>query len=941
MNNIQNYQITKPVRVNNFSMANKPAAFTAQNPSVDSEKQLPAVSPDYNVRTPIGYSYVGDIKLNDDLTAKQYKLANGQNVIILPKEGPTVVKTYVNTGSFNEPDNLRGISHYIEHNLFNGSDDLGDKVFFDEVNKMGANTNASTSFSVTDYYIQSNLLEDTDLENKIKLHAGMLQSPKFLLEKLEKEKKIVNSEINMYMSEDENLGFTQTIKNLFHIKSSSLDLVAGNTDNIDALTRDDVVNYFKSNYYPANMTTVITGEIKPEDTMALISKYFTAKNTPVNQRHFEKMTPIEQPVRQDIISPKSEGGASVFLAFAGPENNNTKDKIYLNAVSQLAAGLENSRTSNIEREYGIGINFAPERLSSRPNDRTMLMVESNITDSKVELLLKDLYSAIDSLSKNPPTDDELLAIKNQLKKRYNASMESSRALNHSLGTVFLNGNTEYFEKFNEIVDNMTAQDIVNTAKKYLDLNKVALTVVHPHKATKESIENDHKLISGITFTGLNKKTPVDLDKISKYRLDNNFEVVFNDVNTDNIQYEFILEEKDWTPKKAAISNVLSSMLRNSGTKNKSIEEVSKQSDILALNSDIFASQYGISLGADFPKESLKDSLKLLNEKVLQPDLSEENFEQAVKRLKDSYSNAEISVYDKFNKAVYEGTPYVFSPKDKLKSLEGLTLAEVKTFYDEIFVKGQGKVIVSAPFSKNPELKQQIFNSVGEFEKVQPSDVSLQKIYKPIEKAQVHTDVNLKNQAKIIEGFKFKHNGNLKDNTCIELLNEILGGSSSSRLFADLRETRHLAYSVSSNCNFDGDIGVMSLRIGTTTENLETGEKTFDNIKKSIDGFNENINRISTEKVSQEELDNAKKAMKTSLLDILETSYGKTIEAASANNTPYGFSYMNKQLEMIDKITPDDILNTAKYIFSAKPVYSLTATQASLDANKEYLEALTK
>ena len=48
-----------------------------------------------------------------------------------------------------------------------------------------------TSFSVTDYYIQSNLLEDTDLENKIELHAGIkLQSPKFLLDKLEKKRKL-------------------------------------------------------------------------------------------------------------------------------------------------------------------------------------------------------------------------------------------------------------------------------------------------------------------------------------------------------------------------------------------------------------------------------------------------------------------------------------------------------------------------------------------------------------------------------------------------------------------------------------------------------------------------------------------------------------------------------------------------------------------------------
>ena len=66
----------------------------------------------------------------------------------------------------------------------------------------------------------------------------------------------------MCLSEDENLGFTQTIKNLFNIKSSSLDLVAGSTDNIDSFnSKDDVVNYFNNNYYPSNMTTVITGEV--------------------------------------------------------------------------------------------------------------------------------------------------------------------------------------------------------------------------------------------------------------------------------------------------------------------------------------------------------------------------------------------------------------------------------------------------------------------------------------------------------------------------------------------------------------------------------------------------------------------------------------------------------------------------------------------------------
>ena len=68
--------------------------------------------------------------------------------------------------------------------------------------------------------------------NKMDRAFHLTCSKFFSVQKLEKEKKIVNSEINMCVSENENLGFTQTVKNLFNIKSSSSDLVAGTTDNM-------------------------------------------------------------------------------------------------------------------------------------------------------------------------------------------------------------------------------------------------------------------------------------------------------------------------------------------------------------------------------------------------------------------------------------------------------------------------------------------------------------------------------------------------------------------------------------------------------------------------------------------------------------------------------------------------------------------------------------
>ena len=197
----------------------------------------------------------------------------------------------------------------------------------------------------------------------------------------------------------------------------------------------------------------------------------------------------------------------------------------------------------------------------------------------------------------------------------------------------------------------------------------------------------------------------------------------------------------------------------------------------------------------------------------------------------------------------------------------------------------------------------------------------------------------KNQAEIIQGFKFKRNGNIKDNVCTALLNEILGGSPSSRLFSDLREKRHLAYSVRSNYDVHGDMGVIYLKIGTTTENKETGEKTFDNLQKSIKGFQENIDKIKTEKVSEEELEAAKKQLKTAILESVEMNKNKNNRISKNINTPYSIEYTNKYYDCIDSISPDDILNTAQNIFNSKTIYSLTATKETLDANKEFLESL--
>ena len=85
-------------------------------------KDLGALTPDFSVKTPQTYRELGVLKFENGLEVHSYKLANGHKISIIPMEGsPVTVKNYVTVGSMNETDDIKGISHFLEHMAFNGT----------------------------------------------------------------------------------------------------------------------------------------------------------------------------------------------------------------------------------------------------------------------------------------------------------------------------------------------------------------------------------------------------------------------------------------------------------------------------------------------------------------------------------------------------------------------------------------------------------------------------------------------------------------------------------------------------------------------------------------------------------------------------------------------------------------------------------------------------
>jgi predicted Zn-dependent peptidase len=213
---------------------------------------------------------------------------------------------------------------------------------------------------------------------------------------------------------------------------------------------------------------------------------------------------------------------------------------------------------------------------------------------------------------------------------------------------------------------------------------------------------------------------------------------------------------------------------------------------------------------------------------------------------------------------------------------------------------------------------------------QPFQKKIFNNYQELKENVVVKKVEPKNQADIVKAFKFKTNYNPKDQLTFKLLNTILGESSSSRLFSDLRETQKLAYHVSSDLAYFGNTGVISLGIQTTTDDKMANVQSFENVNKSLAGFDKHIEKLKNELVTDEELKAAKLKIKTRMMNSLESSASKTNILNSSKHSIQGINQINENMKLIDTITAEDIQNAAKYIFSTPSVTSILASEDTIN-----------
>ena len=210
------------------------------------------------------------VKINFDI--KKHKLENGLEVITIKKDTQiSSINIGVKVGALNESLNEKGISHYIEHMLFKGTEKRTFQKLNDDLEALGGEYNAYTDFSQTVYSISC--LED-ELKSAIEILSDMLICSKFPEEEIEKERGVILAEIRSSKDSVEDFSFKKINEVAFKNSSLRYD-VAGLDENVKRFNKKELYDYYKKYYIPNNSLITMVSSLSHEEAFEEISKRFS------------------------------------------------------------------------------------------------------------------------------------------------------------------------------------------------------------------------------------------------------------------------------------------------------------------------------------------------------------------------------------------------------------------------------------------------------------------------------------------------------------------------------------------------------------------------------------------------------------------------------------------------------------------------------------------
>jgi len=232
-------------------------------------------------------------------------LDNGLEIIVWPDHDiPNVALYYfVRAGGRNEYPGITGLSHFFEHMMFNGTEDLEPGEFDRIMEAAGGQNNAYTSNDVTVY---QDWFPRSALEVVFELESERLQNLAFVPEAVESERGVIISERRSSVDNNNLSKLLEQVRATAYVAHPYQFPIIGWPSDIASWTKEDLESFYRTYYAPNNITMVVAGDVTPAEILDLAEEYFEdipAQDPPADIRTIE---PEQQGERRVVIETDAQ-----------------------------------------------------------------------------------------------------------------------------------------------------------------------------------------------------------------------------------------------------------------------------------------------------------------------------------------------------------------------------------------------------------------------------------------------------------------------------------------------------------------------------------------------------------------------------------------------------------------------------------------------------------
>ncbi len=391
----------------------------------------------------------------------QCKLKNGLTIIgeRLPHFRSISVGVWIAAGSQYETREENGLSHFLEHMLFKGTQKRTARQIAEVMDAVGGQLNAFTAKECTCFYAK---VIDEHTELALDVLSDIVLHSTFDEKEIEKEKGVVLEEIAMVEDEPEDLAGELIMRAQFGDQPLAWPIL-GPAENIRAFTRDAIVGYHRRMYRPECSVLAVAGNYDWDKLVEMAERFFG------DWEAGDGTCPecVTESVPAELIR-REKDIEQLHICLSYPGYKMGTREVYLTSIfSSILGGAMSSRLFQRIREES-GMAYSVYSYPAFYTSAGSLTIYAGTSEAHAPAVIEQIREELDDLLKNGITEEEFLMTREQIKGNHVLGMESASSRMNALGRrMLLMGDTQTEDQMLERLNAITLDEVNEVVREIL------------------------------------------------------------------------------------------------------------------------------------------------------------------------------------------------------------------------------------------------------------------------------------------------------------------------------------------------------------------------------------------------------------------------------------------------------------------------------------------